>query len=308
VSDDLTPGDILELTGICKLTTTQPMPRAEWVEGFRIELAEGNGIRVFRKAPWWTQGRLLTALGVTGVLGLASMLGVLVLRRQVAAQLKVIGDKLRAEAVHTERDRMAQELHDTLEQQLAGVSLQIDGIARAASSNPGALESRVALARRMIRHTRAEARRSLWDLRSRILEKAGLSAALRELGETVSRTIGSPEVDTVIAETLPDLPKGVDFHMLRIAQEAIGNAVKHASATRIQLRLEVTDGMLRLLVADDGSGFQTTGHLNDPSHFGMVGMRQRAERIGASLVVDSSPDRGTRISVELPLPTLNSSN
>lgn len=300
VLTELVPGDVLELTGICKLTTSLPMPRAEWVDGFRLELAESGGIRVLRKAPWWTQRRLMTALGVTGVACVITMAGVIILRRQVAAQLKVIGDKLSAEAVHTERDRMARELHDTLEQQLAGVSLQIDGIARAANGNKDVLDSRVALARKMIRHTRAEARRSVWDLRSRILEKEGLVAALRELATGVSAASGAPSVELVVVGDLPELPQGADFHILRVAQEAVGNAVKHAEARLVRMELTTTPEKVELGIRDDGKGFDVEARMNDPFHFGVIGMHQRAERIGGTIHIASFPGQGCCVTLSLP--------
>lgn len=297
----LVPGDLLELTGICKLTTSQTMPRAEWADGFMIELARRNGIRVLREAPWWTQRRLMTALGVTGAVCLLAMAGVVLLRRRVAAQLKVIGDKLSAEAVHTERDRMARELHDTLEQQLAGVSLQIDGIARASRSNPEAVESRVAVARRMIRHTRAEARRSVWDLRSRILENEGLPAALRAMAAAVSGTPGSPAIEVAVGESLPPLATSAEFHLLRLAQEALTNAMKHSGANKVLIELLAADSSITLRITDDGMGFDSRSQSPEPSHFGMTGMHERAERIKANIDIESSRGHGCIVTVTLPL-------
>lgn len=298
----LAAGDELMLSGICKLITSRPMPRPEWADGFQIQLAGVDGLRVLRKAPWWTNARLLYALGIAVALCSLSLAGVLLLRRRVAGQMEIISNKLRSEAVHTERDRMARELHDTLEQQLAGVSLLVDGIARATESNPDAVAERVCVARKMIRHTRAEARRSVWDLRSRILESAGLAAALREMAGALGAKSEGPAIELHLEEPLPTLPKGVDFHLLRIAQEALGNAVKHASADRVIIDLRRRVGALVLSVMDDGCGFTTTDDLfDDPSHFGMVGMHQRADRIGARLLVESSTGNGCRISVELPI-------
>lgn len=297
----LVPGDLLDLTGICKLTTSQTMPRAEWADGFRIELAHRNGIRVLLKAPWWTQRRLMTALGVTGAVCLVAMAGVVLLRRQVAAQLKVIGDKLSVEAVHTERDRMARELHDTLEQQLAGVSLQIDGIARASKSNPEAVESRVAVARRMIRHTRAEARRSVWDLRSRILENEGLPAALRAMAASVSGTPGSPEVEIAVGENHPPLTKSAESHLLRLAQEALTNAMKHSGASKVLIELLAADSSITLRITDDGRGFDLLSQSPEPAHFGITGMHERAERIKANIDIESSIGTGCTVTVTLPI-------
>lgn len=300
----LGPGDRIELRGICKLFTTHPMPRPEWVDGMRIHLAREGGIRLLRKAPWWTPERLLAALGTVALLLVIALGAVVLLRRRVAGQMAIIGGKLREEAVHLERDRIARELHDTLEQQLAGVAMQVDGIGRAALTNPSVLPERVSLARRMIRHTRAEARRSVWDLRSRTLQRAGLTAALRELCTSAQRTADGPEVVLEAPDRLPEFRNGADFHLLRIAQEALGNALKHASARRIVVALEVDGDLVTLSVSDDGVGFEHSGDAEDPAHFGLVGIRQRAEGIGASLAINSSPSNGTRVMVSLPIQTM----
>jgi signal transduction histidine kinase len=297
----LTIGDTIRITGICKLFTTHPIARPEWADGFRIHIAPRNPIQVLRKAPWWTKERLFSALEITGLVCVVSLLGVAYLRRRVASQMGIIGDKLRDEAVHTERDRMARELHDTLEQQLSGMALQIEGIARAASSNTEALPSRVAIARRMINHTRAEARRSVWDLRSRILENEGLAAALRAMAATVSETPGSPAVEVLIDDRLPPLSKNADFHLLRIAQEAVTNSVKHSGADKVRIELTSGPSSVILRVTDNGTGFHTSDS-PDPTHFGTTGMRERAERIKARLEIHSKPGDGCSVSVEVPLP------
>jgi signal transduction histidine kinase len=301
----LRTGDRLRLTGICKLFTTHPMPRPEWADGFRIHLATDRDFTIVERAPWWTTRRLLTALGITGAASFMGIAGILLLRRQVARQMKVISLQLQEDAVHTERDRMARELHDTIEQQLTGVSLQVEGIARAAASNPEALQPRLEVARRMIGHTRAEARRSVWDLRSRILELDGLPAALRAMVAASASSEG-PVIELELDEVLPRMPVGTDFHLLRIAQEALTNAVKHSGAATVRIELAAAENTLTLAIRDNGRGFdQASSHLGDPTHFGTLGMLERAEKIGATLRIDSSPGAGCAVIVSL---ALNSSS
>ena len=295
----LTTGDVIRLTGICKLFTTHPMARPEWADGFQIHIDRRNPIQILRRSPWWTKKRLFSALGITGMVCTISMLGVAFLRRRIASQMEIIGEKLRDEAVHTERDRMARELHDTLEQQLSGMALQIEGIAKAASLNNGALPSRVAIARRMINHTRAEARRSVWDLRSRILENEGLAAALRAMAASVSEIPGSPTVEVLVKDPLPCLTKSAEFHLLRIAQEAVTNSVKHSGADKVKIELKSSPSSMILRVTDNGSGFDTS-ESSDSAHFGTTGMRERAERITARLEIHSKPGNGCLVSVEIP--------
>lgn len=294
------PGDRLRLTGICELTTTHPIPRPEWVNGFRIRLANQQAVTLLRRGPWWTPARLYSALGIMTAAALLGSFGTLFFRRVVARQARVIGEKLGDQAVSEERDRMARDLHDTLEQQLAGVALQLDGLDKVAKTDPSQIHGRLGLARRMLRHTRVEARRSVWDLRSKVLEVQGLGAALRSMAAGASSEDG-PIVLLEISELTRPLPSGSDFHLLRIAQEALANAVKHAAASEVLISLHETPDTAVLTVRDDGRGF-TPAPPEAPvtSHFGILGMHERVEKIGALLDIQSSPGHGCSVTVTLP--------
>jgi signal transduction histidine kinase len=298
----LRPGDRLRLTGICELTTTHALPRIAWVDGFRIHLPRSGGLEILSRAPWWTARRLLIALVLTGALAILGIAGTWILRRQVRRQMDIIGRKLQAEAVVEERDRMARELHDTLEQQLSGVALQLDGLDHAVKRNPSGAESILLLARRMLRHTRLEARRSVWDLRSKVLHDHGLPAALHAISESVG-THEAPAIDVRVAGQARTLPPGADFHLLRIAQEAVTNAIKHGAAGSILVGLDYLGNRVRLVVRDDGRGFDPAAAPSGPGpHFGLLGMRERAAKIGAAMDLASSPGRGCMITVDLPIP------
>jgi signal transduction histidine kinase len=296
------PGDHLKLTGICELTTTHPLPRLEWVNGFRIRLADSSAVTLLHRAPWWTTGRLLAALGAMTGLALLGTLGTLFFGRVVSKQARVIGEKLGDEAVSDERDRMARDLHDTLEQQLAGVALQLDGLDKVAKTDPSQISTRLGLARRMLRHTRVEARRSVWDLRSKVLEIQGLGTALRSMANGASSE-EVPSVSLEIGELTRPLPAGTDFHLLRIAQEALANSIKHAAAREVRISLHETADAVVLTVRDDGHGFvPAPPHAPVTSHFGILGMHERVEKIGAALDIQSSPGHGCTVTVTLPNP------
>jgi signal transduction histidine kinase len=301
-SPDFIPGDRLQLTGICELTTTHPLPRPEWVNGFRIRLADSNGVTLLHRAPWWTTGRLFTALGAMTGIALLGTLGTLFFRQVVRKQARVIGEKLGNEAVSDERDRMARDLHDTLEQQLAGVALQLDGLDKVAAIDPAQISSRLGLARRMLRHTRVEARRSVWDLRSKVLELQGLGTALRSMAAGASAEDG-PAVSFEISELTRPLPIGSDFHLLRIAQEALANAIKHASANEVIISLQETADSVILAIRDDGHGYvPAPPDAPITSHFGLLGIHERVEKIGATLDIQSSPGHGCSVTITLASP------
>jgi len=297
---EFVPGDRLQLTGICELTTTHPLPRPEWINGFRIRLADSSGVTLLSRAPWWTTGRLFAALGAMTGLALLGTLGTLFFGRAVRKQARLIGEKIGYEAVSDERDRMARDLHDTLEQQLAGVALQLDGLDKVAKADPSQISTRLGLARRMLRHTRVEARRSVWDLRSKVLEIQGLGTALRSMAVGASSEDG-PTVSLEIGELFRPLPNGSDFHLLRIAQEALANAMKHSAARAVIISLHETADAVVLSIRDDGRGFTPAPpHAPVTSHFGILGMHERAEKINATINIQSSPGQGCTITVTLP--------
>jgi signal transduction histidine kinase len=282
-------GDILRLVGICEFTTTHPLPRPEWVNGFRIRLADTNAVSLLHRAPWWTTTRLLIALGMMTGLAALGALSTLFFRRVVQKQARFIGEKMSDEAVLDERDRMARDLHDTLEQQLVGI----------AQSDPSQISARISLARRMIRHTRVEARRSVWDLRSLVLEEHGLAAALRSMVKGATLEEG-PNISLDIDEPIRSLPSGTDFHLLRIAQEALTNAMKHAHAKNIIISLRDLGPSLVLRIQDDGIGFATKSQDTlMTAHFGILGIQNRVEKIGAELDICSSPGEGCQVTVTL---------
>lgn len=297
-------GDRVRLTGIYELTTTHALPRLNWVDGMRMHLASRAGIQLVASAPWWTKRRLFIACAaMTGIAALA-MLTSWMLRRQVKRQMQVISEKLRLEAVGEERDRMARELHDTLEQQLSGVALQLDGLNHLWVKHPQEVPNALELARRMLRFTREEARRSVWDLRSQVLERDGLSAALRAIGAPFAHADG-PEIVVSVTGDEHVLPPGHDFHLLRIAQEALTNAIKHGRAHSIRIELEYAEAFTRLRVVDDGVGF-SAGQAQRPGRpsFGVMGMRERAAKIGAELTLNSTPGNGCELVVEVAQPSL----
>ena len=294
---DFTPGDKITLTGICELTTTHALPRVGWVDGFRLHLAAADAVRVITPAPWWNTQRLFVALAVTSAVALLGLLGTWMLRRQVTKQMAIISDSLRTEAVGKERDRMARELHDTLEQQLSGVALQLDGLDDAINTDPEAAAKILTLARRMLRYTRLEARRSVWDLRSKVLEKQGLVAALQNMAESTTGV----KIELQVNGEKEKLPAVVEFHLFRIAQEALANAVKHSHASVITIELEYGAENLRLIVRDNGCGFdlQATEKIPGP-HFGLMGMRERAAKMGGELNLETAPQKGCCLSVTVP--------
>ena len=213
-----------------------------------------------------------------------------------------------------ERARMAREIHDTLAQGFFGISSQLDALklkmsdAGEPSSRQQDLTGRLNLAQRMARHSLTEARRSMMDLRASELTAADLPAAL-EAAVRHWAAGSSAAVGVHISGTHPEMPADVEQNVLRIAQESVTNALKHAAAKTIRVELHLDAQALKLVVRDDGRGFDPAGvFVLVGGHYGLLGMRERAERLGGNLEVSSAPGAGTEVRVSVPLASQNGRN
>jgi ligand-binding sensor domain-containing protein len=200
-----------------------------------------------------------------------------------------------------ERARIARDLHDTLAQGFVGISSQLDALATCLPKDPQRAHTFLDLARGMTRHCLNEARRTLMDLRVSALEGHDLAAALE--AETLRWTAGSNLIVHLdVSKESKKLPHDIEQNLLRIAQEAVTNALKHASAARLSVLLKVDTQKLRLRVADDGRGC-VSPDISSPvsGHLGLIGMRERAQSIGGEFRFQSQPETGTSIEVTVPL-------
>jgi signal transduction histidine kinase len=208
--------------------------------------------------------------------------------------------QVRFAAVLAERNRIAREIHDNLAQELLGISVQLELVARLM---PAAEAARAHLdrARSLIRSSIAEVRRSVWDLRSQSLDHKDLPTALAEMTRrlTAESTI---QTQFQVSGAFRPLSPQVENNLLRIGQEAINNAVRHARAETVLVHLAFDADCVRLSVRDDGCGFDS-GRRDKSSagHFGLVGMRERADGMGGALTIKSEAGEGTEVSVTMPI-------
>jgi signal transduction histidine kinase len=254
---------------------------------------------VLRAPSWWNLPHTLWLLGITASVLLTVVAWVVVLGRRLREQMAIIRQKLRNSAVLEERNRIARELHDTLEQELAGITMQLDLAVDCLQQAPGVAQHALETARNMSRHSMVEARRSVWDLRCQLLEDGDLVSALAQIVEPLvprERT----KVDFKVEGSPVRLPGPVEMNLLRIGQEAVANAVKHGGARLVSIELRYAPASVGLTVSDDGKGF-AAGQPSPTGHFGLLDMRERAQSMGSHLKVESEPGRGTRIAVEVPL-------
>lgn len=213
--------------------------------------------------------------------------------------------RLRELAITEERNRMSREIHDTLAQGFMGILMHLRAL-RGINDVEAAHEHRLA-AETLAQESLDEARRSVWNLRPARLHGQGLAAALQDELQRLERQapltteLHLPGDRRVIDELPPDCSAA----LLRIAQEALHNVAKHARAGRVRVTLHVVDGAAELLVEDDGIGLISaesgTSDSTRRRTFGMLGMRERAQRFGGSVAIESAPGAGTTVHVHLPV-------
>ena len=208
--------------------------------------------------------------------------------------------KARLGMIIEERNRIAREWHDTLMADFAAISWQLEATKERFADQTSEASSSLELARNMVRHCQAEARRIIWDLREEI-EPAG------SLSEVLSRELNAINGKQELAAHLhikgeeASLPPASVHHLACICQEALTNAVRHAAPNTIDVTLEYQTARLVLTVKDNGRGFQLAHPpVFTNGHFGIAVMQERARKLGGSLRVQSSPGAGTEVLVDIP--------
>jgi signal transduction histidine kinase len=219
-------------------------------------------------------------------------LGSLVLAAAPRLESALLFDEIRRIATVEERQRVAREIHDGIAQELVYVGYELDGLgADLDAGRPGAREG-VRRARQQVTRIISELRLSIFTLRT--TPEGGLGAALTEYVRSVAAPAGIA-VHLSLSEDPGRLPGDTEAELLRIAQEAVGNARKHARARNLWVTLTVDPPRALLRVEDDGEGIAAGGHAG----FGLEIMRERAERLGATLTVRPRKPKGTAVEVEV---------
>jgi signal transduction histidine kinase len=231
-------------------------------------------------------------------LGLAERVGNQIARAIENARLFQENREL---GVLEERNRVAREIHDTLAQGFTGIVLQLEAAEQAIEETPDEVSEHLGRAKGLARESLQEARRSVWDLVPRALEERSLDHALRdEVSEFAAA--GRERATFSIDGTRRDLPTGVQRAVLRICQESLTNARRHAEAATVNVKLSFDPGAVHLEIRDDGRGFDPDAlhSTGERRGFGLIGMEQRARLLNGSLSLSSHEGEGTRIKVTIP--------
>ena len=298
----------IRVTGVCENIPGEAISSPQTSQTFFIRVSSVNDVFVVSSPPWWNSRRMLWILG--GTLGCAVLAAgwAMALRRRVAIQTKVIEAQVHRAGVQEERQRLARELHDSLEQEMTGVGLQLETALARIISEPAAAKQSVERARRLLHRAQRETREAIWDLRSSATDPSVLPGLLQEVLGPLAEAVGAT-LEVSYSANVPDgLPGSLLHHLVRIAHEAVANSTKHGHPKKIFVSLDFVDDQIQLLVRDDGCGFQqATAPGARQGHFGLTGMNERAVKTDGNLTITSAPGQGTEVLFSAPILPLNGS-
>ena len=302
---DLGTGFVIGVSGICvmeseKIGISQMFPH---ISGYRIVPRTADDIRILARPPWWTPARLLVVIGALSLGLVGIFVWNLQLRRLSERRGRQLADERFAreasELKVVERTRLAVELHDSISQNLTGVSMEVRAARRLADTDKAAMQEYLDLALKTIDSSRGELRNCIWDLRSRALEEKTFDRAIRL---TVEPHLG--DAQALIRFNIPRdrISDDVANAFLRIIRELVVNAIRHGRAKTIRIAGSLDGDTLLFSVQDDGSGFVPDDSPGmEDGHFGLQGIRERIKVFGGKLVLSSEPGKGTKAVVSIPL-------
>jgi signal transduction histidine kinase len=327
-------GSTVEVTGI----NLSEIDEAGTVKLSKLLLPSVRPLRVIVSPSWLTPRRLTIGLGVLTLVLVVTVGWSLAISKKNSALESTVNEKVQAQrelqeahdqleervrerteqlksqitarkesevqfkAVLTERTRLAQELHDTLEQTLTGIALQMDTASRLMTEKPRDAGHHMSLARDLVAQGQVDVRRSVWDLRSRVSEQFNLAGALTASSRQLTDGTGI-RVEVNARGHVRHLPETIEDNLLRIAQEALTNVIKHSGASSATIDLAYAEDAVSLDVKDNGKGFSTE-NCNGPQdgHFGLLGISERVKRLSGRAQITSGPGAGTLVHVDIPVP------
>lgn len=304
IPPDWQPGSRVRVAGICSAIHDDDRPlMGVWrAQSFQLLLRSPADVVILARPSWWTARHIMLVLGaISGASILVSGVVMWLARRRLREQEQ---HRAMAEAefaaILSERNRVAREIHDTLAQGLVATSVQLRLAKKHANGASSDLTRHLDTAQDLVRTNLEEARSSIWNMRAQVLETGDLTSALRGILHQMAE---GAEVQTNIEVKgrARRLAPVIENNLLRIGQEAITNATKHARAKRIELELEYGEKQLELRVRDDGQGFDVAKPPPGGGGFGLVGMRERAATLKGELSLRSAPGEGTEIRLRIPV-------
>jgi signal transduction histidine kinase len=302
-----------------------PMPRTHGLLGAMLESTDSYRTTDIREHPrfrgWWprahpqmrsflgvpivARGEIIAAFYLTDCEGAEEfivedqrLIEMLAAHAAVAIENARLLERSRELSIVEERNRLARELHDAVNQKLFALVLTAESASTLLERDAGAAAGQVTRLGELAQEALEELRGLIFELRPASLEEEGLAATLRKEVAMLER-VHERDIELRITGATKAEPE-IEGEVLRIAQEALANALRHADAERVELRLQGRDGRLTVTVADDGVGFDPEAPGLRSRRLGLTSMEERARALGGTLAVVSRPGEGTTVTLEVP--------
>lgn len=296
-NDPPPPGSRVQVSGICHVEVAPSLDFLRTAGAMYLQSRSSADVVLLESPPWWTPRRLLAFLGAFAGVILVAVVWNVLLHRQVRRQTAALCERIESEAALEERNRIAQDFHDTLEQDLTGLGLRLDAAATRAFDDSG--RSILAVSRSLLARIQAETKNIVSNLRETNPKRDDFVEILEDI---VKNSGGLEDVRVTLRtkDSPPRLPAGALHHLHLMVRESVNNAIKHAHADEITVETVSENNNFVLRIRDNGCGFDSTAMTHGMSgHFGCVGIRERARKIGATVSWRSSSGEGTEVEIFL---------
>lgn len=293
-------GSEVRLTAVCIVESARRgnNPFSSSPDSVSLRARSAADLVVLQNPSWWTARRLAASLAALAAVTLLAGLWIAILRRQVSRQTAALRCRIESEAALGERQRIAREFHDSLEQDLTGLGLRLDAVATRALDEKG--RHIIDVSRGLLARIQAETRNFVSDLRDPTEHDGDLVKSLEAIADAHSS--GPVEVRVQFAAEPPTLPAGTVHHLRMMARESVTNALKHAQPSHVTIQVASENGLV-LRIVDDGCGFDPGAKtVGKDGHFGCIGMRERARKLGARVAWHSALGQGCTVEIVLPAP------
>jgi signal transduction histidine kinase len=290
---DLPQKQPVELTGILVFHRTADQ-HEQYPQAWTLLLRDTTDIRILPGGPWLTRKREIALQALMGLFLLFSIVIIIWLRVRINRQKQRQHDM---DILLSERKRIASDLHDTLQQNLAGISLQVQTALKATETAPGKVAGFLQMTRQALDEAHTMLRTSVWQLHATTAPDKSLEQSIQELAHRLPEHTLTCRLDALPKE----LPDACSAQLLAVIKESITNIVKHAKATEIVITATAIPDGIQVTIDDNGKGFETPASpSSEKGHYGLTGMKERMRKLDGLFLIESEPEHGTRVLLTFP--------